>query len=416
MAGISRLSQRDINAFVKGEHKVGRKLADGGGLHLTFTAAGTPSWRIKFRHSGRESYYSVGVYPSVALQAARAARDQVKQWLGEGRDPVQQRKLERAEALASSANTFGEVAALWLKQQARDWSEIHYTKSKQALERDVLPGLGHLPIAEITPVLVSAVVERIAHRGVRDTARKIAQHVNGIFRFAKARGMRADNPADSLREVLPKPRAPKGRPALLTFPELGAVLRDAEKAHLSPAVRLALRLTAFTAARVGNVVAAEWKEFQLEAEPALWLIPRAKMKMRDRDHDHKVILAPQIAEALRAWRKLMGGRGYVFPGASAGKHICREAVEKALRVTLGLEGKHSPHGWRAALATLSRDGGFERDVVEMALDHVHDNEVVRAYDRGERLEKRIQLATWWGEQLTRAEHGADVLELKPKRA
>lgn len=416
MAGIERLSQRDIHAFLKGPTKVGRKLADGGGLHLTFTAAGTPVWRVKFRHAGKESYYSIGPYPGVTLPAAREERERVKTWLGQGRDPVQQRKLERAETVASAAKTFAQVAEEWLTRQEKDWSAIHGKKSRQALERDVLPEIGSLPIAEITPVMVSTVIERIAHRGVRDTARKIAQHVNGIFRYAKGKGMRPDNPADSLRELLPKPKAAKGRPALLTFPELGAVLREADKARLSPGVRLALRLTAFTAARISNIVSAEWKEFHLDAEPPVWVIPRAKMKVQDRTHDHKVILAPQIAEELHAWRKLMGNRGYVFPSAVNGKHITRESLEKVYRVTLKLEDKHTPHGWRAALSTLARDSGFERDVVELALDHVHDNDVVRAYDRGERLEQRIKLAQWWGEHLAQAERGADVIALKPKRA
>ena len=199
--GINRLSQKDIQEFVRG--KRGRKLSDGGGLRLTFTRAGTAVWHVKFRHAGKESLYSVGAYPGITLQAARAERERVKKQLGEGRDPVQQRKLDRAEAVASAANTFAEVADLWLAQQRKDWSTIHYTKSSQALERDVLPKLGPLPIVQITPVMVSSVIERIAHRGVRDTARKIAQHVNGIFRYAKAKGMRPDNPADSLREVLP---------------------------------------------------------------------------------------------------------------------------------------------------------------------------------------------------------------------
>ena len=80
--------------------------------------------------------------------------------------------------------------------------------------------------------------------------------------------------------------------------------------------------------------------------------------------------------------------------------------------TLNLDGKHTPHGWRSAFSTLAKDHDFERDVVELALDHLHDNEVVRAYDRGERLEQRVRLMRWWGEQLERAERGADVLALK----
>jgi hypothetical protein len=44
-------------------------------------------------------------------------------------------------------------------------------------------------------------------------------------------------------------------------------------------------------------------------------------------------------------------------------------------------------------SSLSRayDNGTARDVVELALDHALDNEVGRAYDRGERFHKRVKL-------------------------
>jgi len=70
------------------------------------------------------------------------------------------------------------------------------------------------------------------------------------------------------------------------------------------------------------------------------------------------------------------------------------------------------HGWRSSFSTLARENGFELDVVELALDHVHDNKVVLAYDRGERLEQRRKLAVWWDEQFTRAQRGGDVVLLK----
>ena len=114
-------------------------------------------------------------------------------------------------------------------------------------------------------------------------------------------------------------------------------------------------------------------------------------------------------EELRAWRRTVGAKGHLFPGATGQKFLSRESLEKAYRVTLALADKHSPHGWRAAFSTLAREGGFDRDVVELALDHVHDNEVARAYDRGGRLEQRVKLAGWWSDQLSQAQRGADVV-------
>ena len=141
------------------------------------------------------------------------------------------------------------------------------------------------------------------------------------------------------------------------------------------------------------------REFHLDDEQPVWVIPREKMKVTTRELDHRVPLCPEIAAELRQWKRVFGGRGFVFPSPAGGKHIGRESIEKVYRVTLSLEGKHSPHGWRSAFSTLARDQGFLRDVVELALDHAHDNEVARAYDRGERFTQRVELFKWWGEQL-----------------
>jgi integrase len=84
--------------------------------------------------------------------------------------------------------------------------------------------------------------------------------------------------------------------------------------------------------------------------------------------------------------------------------IANEYLHRTIPVIL--RGKHVPHGWRSSLSTLARDQGFAREVVELALDHAHDNEVARAYDRGERFTQRVELYNWWGEQLTAAQHEA----------
>ena len=151
------------------------------------------------------------------------------------------------------------------------------------------------------------------------------------------------------------------------------------------------RLCAFTAARIGNVINAEWKEFDLKNDQPVWSIPRTKMKVTSLPIDHRIPVCPEIAAELRQWQSVFGSKGYVFPSPAGGKHIGRESIEKVYRVTLALDGKHSPHGWRSAFSTLARDNGTARDMVELALDHAHGNEIARAYDRGERFDERRKL-------------------------
>lgn len=94
-------------------------------------------------------------------------------------------------------------------------------------------------------------------------------------------------------------------------------MRRADAARLSPFVRMAHRLIAFTGMRIGNVVEAEWKEFDLDSTQPLWVIPREKMKMKSRPLDHRVPLSKEITSELRQWRLISGGKGYIFPSPQA---------------------------------------------------------------------------------------------------
>ena len=407
---FGKLSDKAVKAFVANAAS-GKKLADGGGLYLFIPPAGSANWRIKYRIEGKEKIYSVGPYPLVSLAAARVALGEVKALLLENKDPVTERRVNRAATAAGSDNTFKAVAQEWLAMKQREWSAGHFTKSARAFERDIYPAIGNLPIASITPSIVAKSIEDIHKRDVLETATRILQHLNGVFRYAQAKGLCRDNPAGPAREILPRKKDNGRMPALLDWISLGDVLRRADMARLSPSVRMAHRLCAFTAARIGNVVNAEWREFHLDDEQPVWIIPRAKMKVTTRDIDHRVPLCPEIAAEMRQWQGVFGGRGFVFPSPAGGKYIGRESIEKVYRVTLGLEGKHSPHGWRSAFSTLARDQGFARDVVELALDHAHDNEVARAYDRGERFTQRLELFNWWGEHLAAAQRGAKIIPL-----
>jgi integrase len=414
----NRLTDRAVRAFIANSQTGNaprRKLSDGGGLYLVLTRAGTPVWRVKYRIGPPkkllERVYSIGPYPAVSVEGARSAREAVKAHLREGRDPLQVRRQNRAAAVSEASTTFGAVATEWLEFRKRDWSAGHFVKSRQAIARDILPVLGKLSVASIEPAMVSRAIEAITRRGSVDTASKVLHHTAGIFRFAQARGLCRENPAIPVRELLPKRRQHGQRPALLDFPSLGDLLRRMELATISPVVRIAHRLVAFTGARIGNVITAEWTEFSLDASQPLWIIPRKKMKMRDRKHDHRVLLGPTIAAELRIWRSVTGGKGYLFPSPTGRPHITHEALEKSLRVTLAMDGLHSVHGFRSSLSTLAKEAGFSRDCVELTLDHVGDSEVVRAYDRGERLVERRRLAQWWDAELSRAQHGPEVIPL-----
>src|SRR5688572_25824434 len=92
----NKLNEKRIRAFTGlGADAIGKKLADGGGMFLTVTPAGSAVWRLKYRLGGSERTYTIGAYPDTGLAAARDERERAKALLQKGRDPVQVRRIER---------------------------------------------------------------------------------------------------------------------------------------------------------------------------------------------------------------------------------------------------------------------------------------------------------------------------------
>lgn len=418
---LSRLAVRTIEKWAK-TAAPGAKLSDGGGLFLRKLESGATTWQLKYRYAGAERTFSVG---QVDLAKARKERDRIKDVLQAGRDPVQTRRLDRANQVASSGETFADLVQVWLKKQKAAWSQIHFDKSSKAIERHVTCVLGKLPVRDITPSMVSAIIEAVQAGGKRETAAKVLQHTRAIFRLAAAKGLRNDNPAEAAIEVLAPVGNVKRRPALLDFPSLGELLRATERAQISPEVRLCHRLIAFTASRIANATSAKWSEFHLDDQVPTWRIPRESMKVRrGRNHDHVVVLCSPIAEELRRWRELQRDvkSPYVFPRqGNKGRgskelqpYLARESIEKMLH-SIGYKDRHVAHGWRASFSTLAKDSDkFDKDVINLALDHIHDGEVARAYDRGQRWNQRITLAKWWGEKLSAAERDGRRVRVKKR--
>ena len=177
-------------------------------------------------------------------------------------------------------------------------------------------------------------------------------------------------------------------------------------------MRRAHLLSTVTVQRIGEIVPAEWAEFDLAN--ATWAVPRSRMKRKDEDRgDHIVPLPRYLLAELKEWRRIDGESAvYVCPAPKGVGSITREAVEKFYRRGLGLSGKHSPHSWRSVFSTWCREAGKDGDVIEAQLDHVIGSRVQASYDRAERLDLRRDLLAWYETELLAARDGAEVIPLR----
>ena len=93
---------------------------------------------------------ALGVYPEVSLAEARIRRDDARLLIREGRDPGVAKQLQKNFLLNQNSQTFQAVAREWFETNIVDKSQSYQSRTLRILEKDLFPGLGRFPIAEIT--------------------------------------------------------------------------------------------------------------------------------------------------------------------------------------------------------------------------------------------------------------------------
>ncbi len=98
-------------------------------------------------------------------------------------------------------------------------------------------------------------------------------------------------------------------------------------------------------------------------------------------------------------------REFIFPSdRDPLRHVNEQTANMALK-RMGFAGRLVSHGLRALASTTLNEQGFDSDVIESALAHIDSNEVRRAYNRADYLERRRVLMCWWSEHIERASTG-----------
>lgn len=291
------------------------------------------------------------------------------------------------------------------------WVVAHADTVIGRLERDVFPWLGGRPIAEITAPELLTVLRRIESRGAIEVAHRVKQVCGQVMRYAVATGRAQRDPTADLRGALP-PSVENHHGALTTPTDVAALMRAIDAYKGSFIVRCALRFTAWTFARPGEVRKAEWAEFDLDG--AIWRIPAARMKM---GREHLVPLSRQAVELLREIQPLTGSARYVFPSArSAARPMSENAIVAALRYMGYERGEMTAHGFRTTASTLLNEMGWPSDEIERQLAHAEQDEVRGAYNRAEYLTERRKMMQAWADYLDSLAAGGVVIPLRSATA
>lgn len=383
------------------------RFSDAGGLYLEVTPAGAKLWRWKYRFAGKEKRLALGAYPDVPLKKARADRDAARVMLDGGTDPVQARKDGKVAQQLRLGTTFEAVARAWYANWSSARSGRHAGYVLRRLEADVFPAIGAKPVGDVTAPQLLAMAKKIESRGALDIARRAWQTCGQVFEYALAHGQIERNPAKDVRPgAALKPRQ-QGHYARVDAKELPELLRKIHAYRGSAYTRLAMQLMTLTFVRTGELIAAHWDEFDLDA--AEWRIPPTRMKMKT---PHIVPLSTQAVDLLRCLHELRGLSGLLFPGERDHEVPMSNGTILGALKRMGYAGRMTGHGFRGVASTVLHEQGFDHAHIELQLAHMERDEVSAAYNFATYLPQRRKMLQWWADHLDQLRQGAKVLPFR----
>ena len=391
------------------------RLTDANGLYLEVSPGGSKRWFWKTYTDGKEGRMALGGYPDVALTAARKARDAAKLIKSEGRDPVQVRKVEKLKATTPASSTFKATALEWYEMKLDSWSSHYAIREKRNLEKDLFPFLGSRHIGEIEAIELLATVRRVEERGALDVAHRVLTTAGQVWRYAVATGRATRDVSADIRGAL-KPHHGKHFAAITDPVKLGALIRVIRGYQGGPIVRAALQLAPMLFQRPGELRAAAWAEFDLDA--AVWTIPSIRMKRsvqgKENGDPHQVPLPTQAVEILRKLHPITGHGPLCFHGERTHDRPISDNTLRAALLTLGYgPDVQSVHGFRATARTLlAEELNIDPLVIEAQLAHAVKDANGRAYNRTQYMKHRAGMMQQWADYLDKLATGGDVIQFK----
>lgn len=388
------------------------RLFDGSGLFVLVQPSGSKLWRWKYRRPGskKENLLSFGAFPAVSLVEAREAREDASRLLRRGIDPGLKKKAEKLCAAISAATTLGAIADEYFDKKEEKTAGDPFKRERNRFDNHLRPVLGMLPIADVTPAMVLAALQKPEASGKLETANRLRSMCGRIFRYAILTGRPATDPSDFLKGHLKTPK-PTNFAAATDPDDLPDILRALWGYAGGPVVSAALKLTPLLFVRHGELRAARWDDIDFDAGEWRYEVSKTKTK-------HIVPLSRQALAILKELHSVTGHREFVFPNARAGgRHMSQVATLSAMRRLELSADLVTNHGWRATARTLLDEVlHFAPHLIEHQLAHTVKDPLGRAYNRTSHLPERKKMMQAWSDYLDDLRTGSNVVVLKSKAA
>ncbi len=375
------------------------RYADGNGLYLIVDPSGAKRWMLRTVVHGRRRDIGLGGLNLVSLADAREKAAQYRKLARDGGDPLAEKRRARV-----AIPSFEDAARTVHKSHSSAWrNKKHAAQWINTLSTYVFPEIGKKRIDQIDTPDILKVLSPIWLTKA-ETARRVKQRIGTVLDWAKASGFRdGENPIGGVSKGLPRQPDRKIHFSALPYLDVPNFIINVRRSDARVSAKLAFEFLILTATRTSELIAATWREFDLEKK--VWIIPAERMKA---GREHRVPLCDRCIEILTEARKISDGTGLIFPGRSPDRPLSNMVFLMTLR---RMKVDVTAHGFRSAFRDWAAERtNFPREVCELALAHANRDKVEAAYRRGDLFEKRTELMATWAAFVTAS--SADVVALR----
>jgi len=327
------------------------------GFGLKVTPAGRKVYIVKYQlggRKGRSRRITIGRHGNVT---PTFAREQAKRLLGEiaaGRDPAEGRDRVKAD------KSLGVILEQFMAEHVRPKRKASTAREYERIAMiHIVPRLGRRPISEIKRQDIAKLHHDLA--GSPYQANRTLALLSKFFSWAEKHGLRPDgsNPCRHIEKYRESRRERFLSEAELA--RLGDALREAERAQsATPWAIAAIRLLAFTGARLSEILTLRWD--YVSKEQSCLMLPDSKTGRK-----HIRLNAP-ARELLQTIPRLEGNP-YVICGDKLDHHLVNlEKPWRRIRKAANLEDVRL-HDLRHSFASVAASGGQSLIVIGKMLGH-----------------------------------------------
>lgn len=363
---------------------------EGNGFYIRVTSQGKKAWLYRYYYAEKDHSITLGYYPTMTLGQARAAYQTLFDLWQSGVDP----KAHLAKLDEAKTNTVKKLVIGWyenyIEKERKQPQQI-----KQLIDADIIPLLGDIELAKLSPALVTTALDKIVKRGARVHANKVLSALKQAFNYGVRRGSLKDNPAVLLqgRDIggIEKPRD-----RYLTTEEIKALLLflDSDNSRMSLQTKLAIKIILHTGIRSGELRLATWSE--IDYQNSLWTIPKEHTKQ---DEIMRIHLTEPVKNMFREIQ--YGSKSDFILSAKGDVPLSPKALSRAInRIQERVGIPHwTAHDLRRSFCTqLGETLHIDPVVIEKCLGHKMPK-IMATYNRNEMLVQRKEALTKWSSYL-----------------